>query len=65
MTSMRNQALEALPNVLQNQTIPNTLGGLGPSSPPARPRLPAGALVAAVAVILAVALMLAVLAILP
>lgn len=29
MTPRRNQQLEALPNVLRNQTIPNRLGGRG------------------------------------
>lgn len=53
MTGVQNQALKALPNVLRDQTIPNTLGGIGLARPVRRSRLPLGALVAAAVVILA------------
>ena len=53
MTGVQNQALKALPNVLRDQTIPNTLGGIGLPRPASRSRLPVGALAAAAVVILA------------
>lgn len=53
MTGMQNQALKASPNVLRDQTIPNTLGGIGLARPARRSRLPLGALAAAALVILA------------
>ena len=34
MPPLKNQRLEALPNVLSNQTIPNRLGGRGPEARP-------------------------------
>jgi hypothetical protein len=43
MTSTRAPTVEAVPNVLQDQTIPNTLNGVGPQAPAARPR-PSGRL---------------------
>ncbi len=53
MTAMQNQALEVLPNVLHDQTVPNTLGGLAAPGPVGRLRLPPGVLVAAGAIVLA------------
>jgi hypothetical protein len=38
MTSLQNQSLAALPNVLRDQTIPNTLGGVGAPRPAPRQR---------------------------
>jgi hypothetical protein len=46
------------PNVLHDQNIPNTLGGIGPPTTAARLRLPIGAFVAAVIVIVAVLVIL-------
>ncbi|MGD0018009.1 MAG: hypothetical protein ABSD62_02030 [Candidatus Limnocylindrales bacterium] len=60
MTSMQNQGLEGL-NVLHDQGLPNTLGGLGPPMPVQQLRLRVGALLAVAAVILA---MLAIVALL-
>ena len=34
MPPPKNQRLEALPNVLRNQTVPNRLGGRGPDARP-------------------------------
>lgn len=54
MTSLQNQSLVALPNVLRDQTVPNTLGGVGAPKPAARrrpmsvSRAAAGVIVAAV-----------------
>ena len=45
-------------NVLHDQNIPNTLGGIGPPTTAARFRIPAGAFVAAVVVIVAVLVIL-------
>ena len=53
MTGVQNQVLKALPNVLRDQTIPNTLGGIGLARPARRSRLPVGALAAAAIVVLA------------
>ena len=33
MTQSQNQGLKALPNVLRDQTVPNTLGGIGAPRP--------------------------------
>ena len=56
---MQNQAQAGPPiNALHNQTIPNTLGGIGPPTTSARLRLPVGAFVAAVVVIVAVLVIL-------
>ncbi len=33
MPPLKNQRLEALPNVLRNQTVPNRLGGRGAEPP--------------------------------
>lgn len=56
----QNQAQAGPPiNVLHDQTIPNTLGGIGPPATAARLRLPVGAIVAAVVVIVALLLILA------
>lgn len=63
MTPLQNQAITALPNVIRNQTIPNTLGGVSDPNPFLPQRAPsvvvvvvAGGLVAAVvAAILAIA----------
>jgi len=55
----QNQAQAGPPiNVLHDQTIPNTLGGIGPPTTAARFRLPVGAFVAAVVVIVAVLVIL-------
>jgi hypothetical protein len=53
MTSMQNRGIDALPNVLRDQTRPNTLGGMVPAAATVPFRLPVGALVAAVIGILA------------
>ncbi len=47
------------PNVLHDQGIPNTLGGIGAPTTPVRFRIPAGAFVATVVVIVAVLVILA------
>jgi hypothetical protein len=58
-TPIQNQAQVGPPvNVLHDQNIPNTLGGIGPPSTPVRLRLPVGAFVAAVVVIVAVLVIL-------
>jgi hypothetical protein len=51
----QNQA-EAGPavNVLHDQNVPNTLGGVGPPTTSARLRIPASAIVAAVVVVVVV-----------
>lgn len=56
MNPTQNQALKALPNVLHDQTVPNTLSGIGPPAAAVRRRTPAGTSVAAAAVVLAVLL---------
>jgi hypothetical protein len=51
VTSTANQVLDALPNVLRDQRVPNTLGGIGPPVPAPKLRLPVRALaIVAVAV---------------
>jgi hypothetical protein len=56
----QNQAQAGPPiNVLHDQTIPNTLGGIGPPTTAARFRFPVGVRVAAVVVIVAVLVILA------
>lgn len=64
MTSMPNPILTTLPNVLHDQTIPNTLGGLRVTAPAARFRAPTAAIVVVLAVSSAAALLLAVVALL-
>jgi hypothetical protein len=55
VTPTQNQAEVGPPlNVLHDQGIPNTLGGVGPPSAPVRLRLPAGVFVAAAVVIVIV-----------
>jgi len=55
----QNQAQVGPPvNVLHDQNIPNTLGGIGPPKPAVGLRLPAGAVVAAVVVIAVVLVIL-------
>ena len=55
VTPTQNQAEAGPPlNVLHDQGIPNTLGGVGPPSPAVRPRLPVGVFVVAVIVIVIV-----------
>ena len=63
MTQPQNQGLKALPNVLRDQTVPNTLGGVGAPRPVARRRAPLRVPVAA-AVGLALALAVALAALL-
>ena len=59
VTPTQNQAEAGPPlNVLHDEGIPNTLGGIGPPSTPVRLRLPVGAFVAAVVVIVAVLVIL-------
>lgn len=54
-TPTKNQAQVGPPvNVLHDQGIPNTLGGVGPPSTAVRLRLPMGVFVAAAAVIVIV-----------
>ena len=54
-TLMQNQAQVGPPvNVLHDEGIPNTLGGIGPPAAAVRLRLPVAAFVAAVVVIVAV-----------
>jgi hypothetical protein len=58
-TPTQNQAQVGPPvNVLHDQNIPNTLGGIGPPKAAVGPRLPAGAVVAAVVVIVVVLVIL-------
>ena len=64
MTSMPNPTLKALPNVLHDQTVPNTLGGLRVTAPAARFRAPTAAIVVVLAVTSAAALLMAVVALL-
>jgi hypothetical protein len=52
---MKNQALKALPNVLHDQTIPNTLGGISPPMAPARRQLPVSSLAIGAGVLIALA----------
>jgi hypothetical protein len=55
----QNQAQAGPPvNVLHDQRVPNTLGGIGLPAVATRRRLPTGAIVAAVAVIVAVLVVL-------
>jgi hypothetical protein len=55
VTPTQNQAEAGPPlNVLHDQGIPNTLGGVGPLSPAVRPRLPVGVFVVAVVAIVIV-----------
>lgn len=64
MTPMSNPLLTTLPNVLHDQTIPNTLGGLRVAAPVARFRAPTAAIVVVLAISSAAALLMAVVAIL-
>jgi hypothetical protein len=58
-TPTQNQAQVGPPvNVLHDQNIPNTLGGIGPPKAAVGSRLPAGAVVAAVVVIVVVLVIL-------
>jgi hypothetical protein len=58
-TPMQNQAQAGPPvNVLHDQNIPNTLGGIGPPTTAVRLRLPVAAFVAAVIVIVIVLVIL-------
>ena len=58
-TPMQNQAQVGPPvNVLHDEGIPNTLGGIGPPTTAVGLRLPVGAFVAAVVVIVAVLVIL-------
>jgi hypothetical protein len=60
MTTTRGPTIEAVPNVLQDQTIPNTLNGVGAAIPVGRSRPSNGVLaVAGAAVAAIVALVLA------
>ena len=52
MTFLQNQAISALPNVLRDQTAPNTLSGVGAPASRVRRTGPAGAYVAGLAVLL-------------
>ena len=49
----QNQPSKALPNVLHDQTAPNTLGGISPPAAPARRPLPTTTLAIAAGVVLA------------
>lgn len=51
---LKNQTLEAPPNVLHDQGIPNTLGRIGPVAPVGQLRQPVGLLIAATVAIAAV-----------
>lgn len=62
MISLPNPTLKALPNVLHDQTMPNTLGGLSPAASTARFRAPTATIVAVLAVSSAAALVLALVA---
>ena len=53
--STANLPIDARPNVLRDQTMPNTLGGIGRPDPAPRLRPPAKPLAAAVAIAAAVA----------
>jgi len=53
-TPTQNQAQAGPPiNVLHDQRVPNTLGGIGPPTTAARRRLPMAAFIVAVVVIVA------------
>ncbi len=54
----KNQALKALPNVLHDQTMPNTLGGISPPTAPERGRPSARSLAIAAGVLIALAVAL-------
>jgi hypothetical protein len=54
MASTQNQPLKALPNVLHDQTVPNTLGRMGPPRAAPRRRAPVRVLAASAGVVLAV-----------
>ena len=45
-------------NVLHDENVPNTLGGIGPPAPTVRLRLPVGAVVAVLVLIVAVIVIL-------
>ncbi len=64
MPSLPNPLLTTLPNVLHDQTVPNTLGGLRVAVPTARFRAPTAAIVMILAVGSAAALLVAVVALL-
>jgi hypothetical protein len=54
MTTTRGPTVEALPNVLQDQTVPNTLRGMLPPAPVARRWPSTGVLVVAGAAVAAI-----------
>jgi hypothetical protein len=58
MASMQNQALQALPNVLHDQTVPNSLGGVTQPRPVARRRVPVRTLTTAAVVLAALVALL-------
>jgi hypothetical protein len=58
MTSLQNQGLEGL-NVLRDQGLPNTIGGIGAPTQTVSMRMPLGALAAGLAVIAALIFILA------
>jgi hypothetical protein len=59
-TPTQNQAQTGpAPNVLHDQRVPNTLGGIGAPTTPARLRIPAGVVLALVVAIVVVLVILA------
>ncbi|HEY6570721.1 MAG TPA: hypothetical protein VIZ22_10540 [Candidatus Limnocylindrales bacterium] len=62
MTPLQNQAITTLPNVIRDQTMPNTLGGVSDPSPflPRRAPSVASAVVAAGLVATVIAAVLAI-----
>ena len=55
MPTLRTSMVEAIPNVLQDQTVPNTLGGIGPPAPARRARPSNGILIVVGAAVAAIA----------
>lgn len=55
MAPIANQTLEAKPNVLRGGSVPNTLGGVGPSQMAVKPRNSRRLYVAAVSAAVAAA----------
>ena len=58
MTTTRTPGVVALPNVLQDQTVPNTIGGIGPPIVVGPRRRPSGRvlMVGAAAIVAAIVL---------
>jgi hypothetical protein len=52
MTFLPNQAISALPNVLRDQTVPNTLNGIGDPVPMVRRTTRSGVSLASLGVLL-------------